>query len=449
MSSSVSASRARSLRSGSSRTAGRPGGLDRRHVPAGALDAEHVDLLADEVGSARLDRGVAAAVQHELRVARRAAAWCRRAARDRAATPSRHSGRPRPAPRDRPSALFIGALSALRPPAEAAQLVLIGRRGAARALPAAAPAPEAARRRWRRLQASLIARQANIGAGSRTVAKLRRRLAHGRAAARRAPACASRGDRLERLRSGSPARAAAAHGSARGSAPRAPVRRVRDRDLRAPARPRCFGRMPVAVLMSGCRRCGPAYPPSPSRPRRLRRPPRRPRRRRRRSASPLARPAAPLAVVSRPSAARLRRHPASALVIARVPAICVRLGDRSSARLAAPSRGSRFAAAASAAPRRGVRAAAARAVAPLRLGRSSARPSALRRLGLGSQSLRRSSSPSASVVLGVVFVLLRRPARRDGGAACATQRLGRPRRCAPARPSRSGTAARRRRWRRH
>ena len=46
-----------------------PGGLDRRHVPTAALDAKHLDLLVEEVFHDHLDRGVAAAMQHELRLA--------------------------------------------------------------------------------------------------------------------------------------------------------------------------------------------------------------------------------------------------------------------------------------------------------------------------------------------------------------------------------------------
>ena len=46
-----------------------PGGLDHRHVGAGALDAEDVDLAPHQVRHAQLHRGVAAAVQHELRIA--------------------------------------------------------------------------------------------------------------------------------------------------------------------------------------------------------------------------------------------------------------------------------------------------------------------------------------------------------------------------------------------
>ena len=46
-----------------------PGGLDHRHVGARALDAEDVDLAPHQVRHAQLDRGVAAAVKHELRIA--------------------------------------------------------------------------------------------------------------------------------------------------------------------------------------------------------------------------------------------------------------------------------------------------------------------------------------------------------------------------------------------
>ena len=45
-----------------------PRGFDRAHVPAGALDAKHVDGVAVEIGDARLHRGVATAVQHQARV---------------------------------------------------------------------------------------------------------------------------------------------------------------------------------------------------------------------------------------------------------------------------------------------------------------------------------------------------------------------------------------------
>ena len=47
---------------------GKAGGLDRRHVPAAALDAEDLGFLAHQIGNARLDGGVAAAVQHQLRI---------------------------------------------------------------------------------------------------------------------------------------------------------------------------------------------------------------------------------------------------------------------------------------------------------------------------------------------------------------------------------------------
>ena len=43
-------------------------GLDRAHVPAGALDAQHVDGVAVEIGQLRLHRGIAAAVQHQPRI---------------------------------------------------------------------------------------------------------------------------------------------------------------------------------------------------------------------------------------------------------------------------------------------------------------------------------------------------------------------------------------------
>jgi hypothetical protein len=46
---------------------GQAGRLDRAHVPAAALHAEHVESLPGDVGHARLHRGVAAAVQHQLR----------------------------------------------------------------------------------------------------------------------------------------------------------------------------------------------------------------------------------------------------------------------------------------------------------------------------------------------------------------------------------------------
>ena len=42
--------------------------LDDAHVPAAALDAEHVPRLADDVGCRGLARGVAAAMQHQPRV---------------------------------------------------------------------------------------------------------------------------------------------------------------------------------------------------------------------------------------------------------------------------------------------------------------------------------------------------------------------------------------------
>jgi len=69
MSSSVSRASASSLRKGPSLTAGRPGGSMLPHVPAAALDAENVDLLTQQILGLGLDRGVAAAMQHQRRVA--------------------------------------------------------------------------------------------------------------------------------------------------------------------------------------------------------------------------------------------------------------------------------------------------------------------------------------------------------------------------------------------
>ena len=48
---------------------GEAGGLDRTHVGAGALDAQHRDLLAGEVARFGLQRAVAAAMQHQSGVA--------------------------------------------------------------------------------------------------------------------------------------------------------------------------------------------------------------------------------------------------------------------------------------------------------------------------------------------------------------------------------------------
>ena len=47
---------------------GQAGWLDRAHVPAGALDAHDVGVVADEIWHAQLDRGIAAAMQHQARV---------------------------------------------------------------------------------------------------------------------------------------------------------------------------------------------------------------------------------------------------------------------------------------------------------------------------------------------------------------------------------------------
>ena len=69
MSSSLSSARARSLRKRVEAHGRQSRRLDHRHVGARALDAKHRDLLAEKVGHRRLDRGVAAAVQHELGIA--------------------------------------------------------------------------------------------------------------------------------------------------------------------------------------------------------------------------------------------------------------------------------------------------------------------------------------------------------------------------------------------
>ena len=39
--------------------------LDSFEIPAAALDAEHVDILAEEIAGAQLDRGIAATMQHQ------------------------------------------------------------------------------------------------------------------------------------------------------------------------------------------------------------------------------------------------------------------------------------------------------------------------------------------------------------------------------------------------
>ena len=48
---------------------GQPRRLDIGHIPAAALDAQHLGGLAEQVGHHGLDRGIAAAVQHEPRIA--------------------------------------------------------------------------------------------------------------------------------------------------------------------------------------------------------------------------------------------------------------------------------------------------------------------------------------------------------------------------------------------
>ena len=44
-------------------------GFDRRHVGAGGFDPQHLDIFAKEIAHAGLERGVAAAMQHQLGVA--------------------------------------------------------------------------------------------------------------------------------------------------------------------------------------------------------------------------------------------------------------------------------------------------------------------------------------------------------------------------------------------
>ena len=68
-SSSAMVSRARSRCSGTSRTAGRPAGFDRRHVGAGSLDPQDLDLFAEKVAGVCLERSIAAAMQDQLAVA--------------------------------------------------------------------------------------------------------------------------------------------------------------------------------------------------------------------------------------------------------------------------------------------------------------------------------------------------------------------------------------------
>ena len=93
----------RSLRRFSSRTAGRPAGSIIAHVPARALDAQDVGLLAVQIAHAGLDRGVAAAMQHELRIAAEQARRVDAQARDRPACPRRRNAHARLARRDRPT----------------------------------------------------------------------------------------------------------------------------------------------------------------------------------------------------------------------------------------------------------------------------------------------------------------------------------------------------------
>jgi len=47
---------------------GKTGGLDRAHVPARAFDVKRLDLPAGKIARLGLQRGIAAAVQHEVRI---------------------------------------------------------------------------------------------------------------------------------------------------------------------------------------------------------------------------------------------------------------------------------------------------------------------------------------------------------------------------------------------
>ena len=82
--------------------AGRRGSIV-RHVPARALDAEHVGLVAEQVGHAQSSPRCCRRRAAPASDRRRAGAWCRRAAPDRARRPPRRSDRPQPWRRDRPS----------------------------------------------------------------------------------------------------------------------------------------------------------------------------------------------------------------------------------------------------------------------------------------------------------------------------------------------------------
>ena len=47
---------------------GKAGGFDIAHVPARSLDAQDIDILAQLIADHRLDRCIAAAMQHQLRI---------------------------------------------------------------------------------------------------------------------------------------------------------------------------------------------------------------------------------------------------------------------------------------------------------------------------------------------------------------------------------------------
>ena len=149
MSSSLSVSRERSLRSRSSRTAGMPAGSIAAMSQPEPLTHSTSTVSPSRSGMRGLDRGVAAAMQHEPRIAAEQAACCRRAAPDRAPRLASHSERsspalrfrpnrsPSPAPvRDhvrasegRPGEAQSFAQRPLRPPAGPPRAVLFGGRG--------------------------------------------------------------------------------------------------------------------------------------------------------------------------------------------------------------------------------------------------------------------------------------------------------------------------------
>ena len=290
--------------------------LDRRHVRARALDAEHLDLVAEEVGHAssspRCCRRRAARAWDRGR----AGAWCRRAAPDRGRRRRGRSDRPPLAPRCRPSRFSSHVPVSVRIDAGRrargdgrrrrlatrtvspcrARACSTSRSGAddrrSRFPPGSTP-PAPAEPATGRAERTAGASSRKTGAtGSRTVERRRGGSGAGSgttgagASAGPAPRLGSDGASAA---SCSICRGASCCGSATGngaacgfggSAASKPLsRRQPRRRFRIPAR------------SAGDALC-PCDAASPSRPRRLRRPPRRPRRRRRRSASPPDSPAA-------------------------------------------------------------------------------------------------------------------------------------------------------------